>query len=365
MTQNRSASLSTRLAIAGAAALAGTALWNASATFLAERNHPPGGKFLEVDGVRLHYHEEGYGTPVILLHGNGAMASDFLGSGLFDALAAKHRVIAFDRPGFGYSDRPRGRDWSASGQARLLVRAFKQLGVADPLIVAHSWGTICALAMATEYEEKLAGLVLISGYYYPTLRVDSILMSGPAIPLLGDAMRYTVSPLLGKAAMGKVLDKLFSPSAVADSFRTAVPESLILRPGQMRASAAEGLLMMSDAEKLSARYTELQLPITLIAGREDQIVDAQEQTVRLHEALPHSELQLLVGQGHMLHYAATDRIVDAVESTLGETFEAMPFDGNADLREDPALTPGALTGLGLRESTDGSPDVSSTPPIHS
>lgn len=347
MSRTQSTSLASRLAVSGAAVLGGAALWTASATRLAERRHPPAGRFLEVDGVRLHYLEEGYGSPIILLHGNGAMASDFQGAGLFDALAQRHRVIAFDRPGFGYSERPGARDWSAVEQARLLVRAFKQLGVEDPLIVAHSWGTICALAMALEYEEKLSGLVLISGYYYPTPRVDAVLMSGPALPLVGGLLRHTVSPLLGKATIGKVLKTLFAPAEVPERFRTAVPDSMILRPGQMTASAAESLLMMADTEKLHARYAELQLPITLLAGAEDRIVDAQTQTVRLHDAIPHSELRIFEGHGHMLHYTATGSVVDAVESAIGEDFESSPFgsapfDAAADLRNDPAIEPAAL-----------------------
>src|SRR4051812_40267633 len=81
-------------------------------TAAAERSHPPEGKFIEVDGVRLHYLERGSGPALVLLHGNGVMAQDFQLSGLIDKLAQTHYVIAFDRPGFGYSDRPSSTDWT-------------------------------------------------------------------------------------------------------------------------------------------------------------------------------------------------------------------------------------------------------------
>src|SRR4051794_5105948 len=84
-----------------------TALFNAAMARRAERRNPPKGTFLEVDGVRLHYLESGSGSTVVLLHGNQAMADDFAISGVVDLLARKCPVIAFDRPGFGYSDRPR------------------------------------------------------------------------------------------------------------------------------------------------------------------------------------------------------------------------------------------------------------------
>ena len=81
-----------------------------------ERRHPPAGKFIEIGGVRLHYLDHGPdndATPIVLLHGNGATADDFAITGLVEALAAEHRVIVFDRPGFGHSTRPRVTTWTA------------------------------------------------------------------------------------------------------------------------------------------------------------------------------------------------------------------------------------------------------------
>jgi alpha-beta hydrolase superfamily lysophospholipase len=96
--------------IAGAAAatLAAMTAYNVYRAWKAEREYPPAGRFVTVDGVRLHYIEKGEGSPVVLLHGNVVTAEDFDTSGVLDLLARRHRVIAFDRPGFGYSERPHG-----------------------------------------------------------------------------------------------------------------------------------------------------------------------------------------------------------------------------------------------------------------
>jgi hypothetical protein len=88
-------------------ALVASAILNRVLAKMAERRNPPIGRFIVVDGVRLHYVERGKGEPLVLLHGNGSMIQDFDSSGLLDAAAKTYRVIAFDRPGFGYSDRPR------------------------------------------------------------------------------------------------------------------------------------------------------------------------------------------------------------------------------------------------------------------
>jgi alpha-beta hydrolase superfamily lysophospholipase len=105
----------------------------------AEREHPPAGKFVTVDGIRLHYIERGEGPPVVLLHGNLVTAKDFDTSRVLDLVAKRH-VIAFDRPGFGYSDRPHGSAWSAATQADLIRDAFAVLGINRPIVLGHSPG---------------------------------------------------------------------------------------------------------------------------------------------------------------------------------------------------------------------------------
>ena len=77
-----------------------------------------------MDGVRVHYIARGKGRPVVLIHGNGTMAEDFVISGLVDQLATRYRVIAIDRPGFGHTDRPRWRVWTASRRRTLCIACW-------------------------------------------------------------------------------------------------------------------------------------------------------------------------------------------------------------------------------------------------
>src|SRR4029079_1001989 len=148
----------------------------------AERRNPPVGSFLQFEGVQLHYIERGNpNSPcIVMLHGNGSMIQDFVASGLVDLLAQTSRVICFDRPGFGHSQRPRSRIWSATAQAALFVKALNHLGARDPVLLGHSWGTLVALALSLRNDYPIRGLVLASGYYFPTPRWDVWLMSGPA-----------------------------------------------------------------------------------------------------------------------------------------------------------------------------------------
>lgn len=305
----------TALAVS-AAALAAVALQVRANAKRAEREHPPTGKFITAGGVRLHYLEAGLGGPaVVLLHGNAVQAADYLASGVFRRAAQRHRVIAFDRPGYGYSERPRDRPWTAKAQATIFAEAFARLGIKRPILVGHSWGTLVALALALDHPETVGGLVLLSGYYFPTARADVPLFSPPAIPLLGDALRYTVGPLMGRLIAPKMIRTMFAPAPVSPAFTEAVPIPMMLRPWQVKASAEDAAAMIPAAASFQRRYGALShLPVSILAGAEDRIVDVGRQSARLHQALPGSRLQVLPGLGHMVHYGAPDLVMEAIES---------------------------------------------------
>jgi hypothetical protein len=104
LPSSRSAKRQSSILGVAALALAGSAILVNRRAAKAEREHPPKGAFVTVDGVRLHYVVRGSGRPVVFLHGNGAMVADMLISGVIDHAARQYRAIAFDRPGFGHSD---------------------------------------------------------------------------------------------------------------------------------------------------------------------------------------------------------------------------------------------------------------------
>ncbi len=302
----------TPLLLAGAA-LASAYFYVRAKTHEAEQQNPPAGKFIDVDGVRLHYLERGAGPALVLLHGNGILANDFDTSGLIQRAANRYRVIAFDRPGYGYSERPRTTIWTPAAQARLLHKALRQLGVAQPIVLGHSWGTLVALSMALEYPDDVRALALLSGYYYPSLRLDTPVMAQPAVPLIGDVLRLTIAPLLARLLWPRLVSRVFQPAPVPEDF-ARLPVWMMLRPSQLRASAAESALMIPAAHTLSKQYPQLTMPITIIAGSDDQICDVDHNAERLHRELPHTGLRIEPGQGHMVHYARLDDILAAIDA---------------------------------------------------
>jgi pimeloyl-ACP methyl ester carboxylesterase len=310
------------IALGVAAALGGAALYNRAQTRRAERDNPPVGRFLEVDGTRLHYLDEGpadTGTtgvggdpPVVLLHGNTVTLDDWIVSGVFDLVAVSRRVVAFDRPGFGYSERPRHRSWTPAAQAHLLRRACRRLGVERPVLVGHSWGTLVALAWALRVPEEVAGLVLVSGYYYPSTRLDAALVTPATLPLLGDLLNHTVAPPLTHITLPRTFRTMFAPRPVPDRFRDVFPEALIPRPKQIRAMSQEGAIMVPAAAALRRHYGGFSCPSIVMTGDADRVIDPEDQSIRLAHELNDAELRIVPGAGHMVHHAVPLEVAEAI-----------------------------------------------------
>jgi pimeloyl-ACP methyl ester carboxylesterase len=287
------------------------ALVNARLAKKAERDNPPTGKFVEVSGIRIHYVDQGEGEPLVLLHGNGSSIQDFESSGLIRLASKQFRVIAFDRPGFGHTARPPGKIWTAETQADLFAAALEKLGVSRAVVLGHSWGASVAVAVALRYPRLVEALVLASGYYYPTARPGVLLLALPALPLVGSLIRYSISPVISRLMWPQLVRKLFSPQREPAKFG-AFPKEMTFRPSQVRAAAAESALMIPAAYSASERYRELKMPLVIVAGEEDQLIDIEKQSARLHQEVPQSAMHRIPRAGHMVHQTATEKVMDAI-----------------------------------------------------
>jgi pimeloyl-ACP methyl ester carboxylesterase len=125
-------------------------------------------------------------------------------------------------------------------------------------------------------------------------------------------MRYTISPLLGRALAPKIISNVFAPSPVPPRFAAEFPVDMALRPAQIRASAEDTALMIPAAAMMNHRYGELGMPIAIMAGAADEIVDVDRQSQRLHREIPGSELRVIAGGGHMIHHLAPREVVELI-----------------------------------------------------
>lgn len=268
------------------------------------------GQFVSVDGLRLHFVSRGVGKPIVFIHGNPGSHQDF-STAMEGCVSESQRVVSFDRPGHGYSERHNGTSVTVEVQARLLREALKQLSIERPIIVGHSWGGAVALAMALQGQQDLAGLVLLAPAAYPgdSAQWWTVL---PHVPWLGNFFLKTLTPLIGRRIVRDSLKDAYHPQPVQEDYLQAA-EVLWTRPEQIRACASDDRSLDASLKSLSERYPELGLPVVIVTGDSDLLVKPDEHACRLHRSISGSKLIRLKGAGHQIPQTRPESVIEAIE----------------------------------------------------
>lgn len=310
----------TPILLAGVAALAvGGFVFGATRARKAEGLHPPVGDFVQVDGVRLHYRQAGEGQDVILIHG-ALMQMDEPWAALGDALAARGRVTAFDRPNHGFSHGPMYA--SPERQAAAIHAAAVELGLQRPVIVGHSLGGAVALAYGALYPDDTAGVVAVSPMAYPGWGPGHLQRGIRAIPLLGPLLSRTLlawtDPLLVRAGVKFI----FSPQKTPAGFSKVVGLDLLARPRAMTADGADFILASASLQGLSKSWAAYPVPLHVVVGGKDRVLQPERQGERLAKAVPDAALTVRAELGHMLHWFAPEAVVEAVHEVLARVSDS-------------------------------------------
>ncbi len=273
-----------------------------------EREHPPTGQYVCAKGVRLHYVDAGSGPCIVLLHGVSASLRDFSASILHD-LAQDHRVIAFDRPGYGYSDRPAGHWPDPAFQAELIRDALNQLGIHRPLLVGHSWGGSLVLTYLLKFPNESAGAVLLAGAVNSWDTGVGWFYNLAARPVIGWLFTRTAMVPLGQVLLNSVIANVFAPDEPTDDYRRRTGSDLALRPQTVQASAEDVSKLSSFLQQQSQHYDKISEPLLLVTGSDDTIVPALNHAENLAARLPRAELVELQGVGHAFHHSRAAEVI--------------------------------------------------------
>ncbi|PWA12329.1 alpha/beta hydrolase [Pueribacillus theae] len=284
----------------------------------AESLYPPIGKFITVDDVKLHYISEGSGQPIVLLHGGMLSSGDFID---VIKLAAKqgYHAIAFDRPGYGYSERPKQIEMTPIFQAKLIHKALKKLRINKPIIlVGHSWSGTMTLSYALQYPSEVAGIVTLGAAMYkegyPAEHGD-FLSKLVTTPILGSFILNTLLKTpLGKGMANAMATATFEPEKVPEGYREKV-YALGFRPGHFKANREDVLAFPETSKNLSSRYKEINIPAMIIVGEKDPF-GTIEQAQRLKNEIPHATLMLIPNIGHMIPELHPEIVMDIVNALV-------------------------------------------------
>ncbi len=289
------------------AALAGLVLFSAWTARQVEKAVPPLGRFIEIDGARIHYVDEGYGPTLLFIHGLAGQMRNFTHS-LLDKLKRDYRVVILDRPGSGYSTRPPHASATVSAQATTIARFASALGLERPLVVGHSLGGAIALALALDHPAQVGGLALIAPVTCQPGKVPAPFEGlVVASPLLRRLVAWTLAIPLSIKNRASALRSLFAPQPVADDFATRGGGLLFMRPQSFIGASGDLVARRDDLDAMQQRYGDLKIPVGILYGQEDRILNPAVHGKAVTSKLPGAELELIEGGGHMVLIASADR----------------------------------------------------------
>lgn len=316
----------TLLSVVGAIAVPALALaaftaWTARRV---EAALPPKGRWIEAGLARLHVREAGPdgAPPIVMIHGLAGQSSHYT-YGVMPRLEDRFRTVALDRPGSGYSPRDAKAPADLRVQADAVAALIDELGLGRPLVVGHSLGGAVALALALDYPDKVAGLALLAPLTHMQDAPPAV-FKGMTIqsPLLRSLVAWTLmlpaSIKNSKATMGQV----FGPDTVPKDFATRGGALLGLRPKAF-IGASRDLQALPDAlPRQVARYGSLRVPVHVLYGRGDRILDWNNNGQALVDKAPNASLTLIDG-GHMLPVTHPQQCADFIEDVARACAGAM------------------------------------------
>ena len=276
-----------------------------------EARFPPLGEMIEVDGTRVHAVVRGQGPDLVLIHGSSGNLRDFTFD-LVDRLAEDYRVIAFDRPGLGYTERLHDRGATIGEQATVLQKAAAQLGAEQPIVLGQSYGGAVALSWAVTRPDSLSALVLVASPTHPwdgsvpgLYRMNSTTLgSALAVP--------TITALVPRSYIHDQIRAVFDPEPMPEGYDDYVGAELAARRVSLRANAKQRAALLGQISAIQPRYADLALPVEMIHGTADTTVGLSIHGERFIEEVPQANLTRLEGVGHLPHQTAPGETVAAI-----------------------------------------------------
>jgi len=254
-------------------------------------------QYRTVDGTRLRLIDTGNGTPVVFIHGFGALIYGWRNQ-LPPLVAAGYRVVVFDNRGFGFSDKP-AHGYTNAAYAHLVVSLLDSLGIASAVLVGHSMGGAIAAEVALRYPDRVRGLVLIDAAGYG-VRWPGVLKLARWPQVGAVVTRFRARWITARILRSTFADPGKVAEADVDQYYAPVPDPAYGR-------ALRGVLREFRFDSLAGRLSHVQAPTLILWGDADRWIPLRDGT-RFAGELPRSEFVLLQRTGHDAAEESPDQV---------------------------------------------------------
>jgi len=286
-----------------------------------ERDFPPVGELRTVNGAVLHYVDSGpvsgnANPPVLFIHGASSNLRDvqIANDG---RLEDQLRVIYVDRPGHGYSESFEGSN-DPKEQANAIAGLLDALNIPKAVIVGHSFGGTIASTFGVLHQDRVAGLVLIAPATHPWPTGIAWHYDVASVPGLGWVFSHFLATPAGYFMYPGAVREVFAPDPLPSDFIATSGTKLVLRPSNFLHNARDVAGLLEHVTEFHSRYKEIKVPTVIFHGDRDSTVDLGIHSMNgLSKDIPHSELIILEGMGHMPTHVVPDKIADAVRRLAG------------------------------------------------
>ncbi|MDT8896730.1 MAG: alpha/beta fold hydrolase [Thermanaerothrix sp.] len=260
----------------------------------------PDSQFIEIHGLKVHYQRYGKGNPaMILLHGFGA--STFSWREVIKPLGAHGTAIAFDRPGFGLTERPLPQTWEGKNpytldfQADLVIGLMDALDIPRAFLIGNSAGGTVAFYTALKYPQRVEGLVLVDAAIYRGGGAPAWIRPLLDTPQMNRLGPWFVRSLAGEQGLAFLRSAWHDPSKITDEIIAGYRKPLQTKNWDR---ALWELTKASQASDLAKHLSEVSHPVLVITGDDDRIVPTEE-SIRLAQELPNARLVVIPDCGHV------------------------------------------------------------------
>jgi pimeloyl-ACP methyl ester carboxylesterase len=253
------------------------------------------GKFVLVDGKKIHYLEKGEGEPVILIH--GFLYHTVMWKKNIDDLAKKFKVYAVDLWGWGYSERLKENEYSFDRYGKQIVGFMDALNIKKATLVGQSMGGGISVYVAAHYPERVDRLILVDPAVipYPMTTIGKIYQ----LPFIGEFM----NAIPGNALMENNIKTIwfYDKNKATEEYCKEV-----LQPLSIKGSYAGLMFIIRNVlkepyvEKEANLLAKMAIPTLIIHGREDNAVPLDRST-KLNDLWKGSNLVIFDKAGHSPH----------------------------------------------------------------